>query len=78
MLIVCHPLLCPAGGQSPVAVEEEEADAAGGGAAVTGGGGAAVGGANGAGHPSDAIFDKFPECKSAKSLGQWFMHGLCV
>ena len=70
MLIVCHPLLCPAGVQSPVAVEEEEAGAAGGGAAVTGGGGAAVGGANGSGHRSDAIFDKFPECKSTKSLGQ--------
>ena len=69
MLIACHPLLCPAGGQSPVAVEEEVAEAAGGGAAVTGGGGAAVGGASGSGHPSDAIFDKFPKCKSAKSLG---------
>ena len=78
MLIACRPLLCPACGQSPVAVEEEEAEAAGGGAAVTGGGGAVVGGASGSGHPSDVIFDKFPECKSAKSLGQWFMHGLCV
>ena len=59
-------------------MEEEEAEAAGGGAAVTGGGGAEVGGVNGSGHPSDAIFDKFPECKSAKFLGQLFMHGLCV
>ena len=45
--------------------------------AATGGGGAAGRGADGGGltgHPSDAIFDKFPICKTTPPIGQWIAY----
>ena len=61
-------ILCLIAGEQFPVVGAVEGRASGGGAE----GGALVG------HPSDAIFDQFPECNTVPPLGQWIACAVCM